>query len=157
MCEHARTSKCVGCAWPMREKLSLGAREKFKCLQNKINKMNLPKNAVLFVALLLSLRLFFICLSFVGKVNGKDECSVCGRKNSKRKAKTTERFYQGDSSSPKFSSCFGPVENCQPGILCIGCYRALNRYKTSGKTPARMSTQYSLKNKKTMVNVRLEF
>ena len=56
MCEHARTSKCVGCAWPTREKLSLGAREQFKCLQNKINKMNLPKNAVLFAALLLSLK-----------------------------------------------------------------------------------------------------
>ena len=101
--------------------------------------MNLPKNTVLFVALLLSLELFFICLSFVGKVNGKDECSVCGQKSSKGKAKNTERFYHVDSSSSEFSSGFGPVHSCQPGILCSGCYRVLNRYKISGKTPARVS------------------
>ena len=107
--------------------------------------MNLPKNTVLFVVLLLSLELFFICISFVRKANGKDECSVCGRKSSKGKAKTTERFYQVDSSSPEFSSCFGPVQSCQPGKVCSGCYRALNRYKTSGKTPARVSKQIQFK------------
>ena len=103
--------------------------------------MNLQKNTVLFVTLLLSLELFVICLSFVGKVNGKDECSICGKKSSKGKAKNTERFYHVDSSSSELSSCFGPVHSCQPGILCSGCYRVLNRYKISGKTSAGVSKQ----------------
>ena len=103
--------------------------------------MNLPKNTLLLVVFL---ELFLICLSFIPKVNGKDECSVCGRKSSKGKAKITERFYEVNSSSPEFSSCFGSVESSEPGILCGGCYRALNRYKISGKTPAKVSKQIQL-------------
>ena len=66
-------------------------REKFKCLQFKTKKKNLPENTLLLV---IFLELFIICLSFIAKVNGKDECSVCGRKSSKEKAKITERFYE---------------------------------------------------------------
>ena len=102
--------------------------------------MHIPKNIALFVVLLLEF--FFLYSCFAGKVNSKEVCSVCGRQKSKGKTKTTQRFYEVDSSSPEFLSCFGAdVDTNGLPCLCSACYRALNKYKTSGETSSRVSKQ----------------